>query len=347
VKKLTSHDFLGSFVAKSDFLDLQILATITYSSQFEFPLLEKEIFKRLVDTSVLKYLFEDEMRNVTDAKTSPSYDQFQLELWRLVELGILFEHNSYFCFVEKKNETDAVKFLAKKWVQRRREMSASSYLIRTSSDKLIRAALKINWIEAIGITGSVAVRSAKKDDDLDLLIVTKSGTLWIVRLIALLIAVFNGNKRVSFFRVSKKPSVVDGWCLNLWMESNSLLLPMEKQTIFDAFEAIQIDWIYDAANIQERFLRNNVWINDFLVNQPKLVAADSFRETNQLKNYFGWLNRVIYKISSGYLHRKNKIPYKNMKLNQAFLHDGVSHLEYINEWKRLFNQALLELSKSC
>lgn len=344
MKKPISHDFLNFFVSKGDLLDLQILATVAYSSQFEFPLLENEIFRRLVDVSVVRYLQDDvRLGEVTGESSPPSYSLFQSKLRQLVEGGVLLEHNSYFCFYDKEAGADKNKISSplKTWVENRHKKTANTTSVRRSGCKLISLALKLGWIKAIGITGSVAAGSAKKDDDLDLLVVTAPGTLWLVRLLVLIFSIIEGKKSFSLVGVNlvKKNS----WCFNLWMESGSLLLPLEKHTAFDAFEAIQIDWIYDSENIQEQFLKSNDWMGKLLVNHHKPVTlSQKIAEDEAAKNPLSWLNRLIFKISGAHLHRKNKIPVENLKLDQAFLHDGVSHLNYIDQWRRLFNVALLK-----
>jgi len=362
VKKTQSHHFHNSFASKVGSLDLQILATVAYSSQFKFPLLESEILQRLIRPEVVEQqliktlMIKQQAGGIFDNidfqnRSSPSLELLRSRFNKLVETGVLQKWDDYFCFVDKFKDGrghESQRLVAQNWVKSRRQNNINSYLVRDSAYGLIRAALKIGWIEAIGITGSVAARSAKPNDDLDLLIVTKPGTLWITRLVLLLLAIVNGKKRVSFFG---KVIFSDQWCFNLWMDLDSLSLPQEKRSIFDALESMQIDWIYDAGNVQKKFTQSNSWLGNFLVNQKYQVTQELASDSNKaeqnerLSGFLNWINHLIFKLSASHLHQKNNIPFKNLNINRAFMHDGVSHLKYLEEWQTLFQQATQKLQE--
>ncbi len=126
----------------------------------------------------------------------------------------------------------------------------------------------------------------------------------------------------------------DLWCFNIWLEEDSLQLPLFKRTAFDALEAAQVDWIFDEANVEQRFHQLNSWMSDHLENYSQVEAKhDQVVKSNLVLRL---LNELVYRLSTRHLHRKNKIPYKNLEQNQAFLHDGESHLQYTHHWQELF-----------
>jgi len=71
------------------------------------------------------------------------------------------------------------EYLIEKYKQR--EKYSAEKIERAS--RVIKYLKKIPSIQAIFLTGSVAVGNAKKEADIDLMIVTKPNTLWLTRLL--------------------------------------------------------------------------------------------------------------------------------------------------------------------
>jgi predicted nucleotidyltransferase len=97
--------------------------------------------------------------------------------------------------------------------------------------KITQSLTKIPFIQFIGLTGAIAANNAKPNDDIDLLIVTRSNTLWFSRLIV--------NLYLNLKNLRRKPNsslIKNKLCLNLWLDQQALKLPQSHQNIYSAFE---------------------------------------------------------------------------------------------------------------
>ncbi len=137
---------------------------------------------------------------------------------------------------------------------------------------LVRLAQKLPWVVGLGITGSVAVGSAKKNDDVDFLIVTKPHFLWFTRFIFTWVAYRNGKRR-SFAKEEK-----NNWCFNLWLTQESLSLPLEKRNLYTAYDLLQVKWLVTKNQLALYFLSQNRWAKQFL---PHYFTYCWFKRQNE------------------------------------------------------------------
>ena len=133
---------------------------------------------------------------------------------------------------------------AKLWaIRKTREKYSQEKLQKTQ--KIIFWLKKIPTIQAVFLTGSVAANNAKKNADIDLMIITKPNTLWLTRLI-----IFKYLKSFA--------------CPNIFLDTNHLEI-MEKN-LYTAHEILQAKCLYDRSNINFLWLKNNSWAKEFLPN---------------------------------------------------------------------------------
>lgn len=120
----------------------------------------------------------------------------------------------------------------------------------------------IVWIptlQGVAITGSVAVGNANSEEDIDLLLVTKKGFLWLTRALVEAILLIRGVLRTrNMDRVRNK------LCLNLWLDTSSLSLP--KHTLYVARELIQSQWLLNRGSVRERLFFENMWAASYVAN---------------------------------------------------------------------------------
>lgn len=135
---------------------------------------------------------------------------------------------------------------------------------RTELHEVLRICSRIPWIVGVAVTGSIAMRQAREQDDLDFLIVTKRRRLWLSRGLLVLFSSVLGKYR------SRTNQHTNGWCFNMWLEESQLELPTQKRSIYTAFEVLQAEWIYDISLIQRHFLLSNSWVERVI---PRLFAA--------------------------------------------------------------------------
>ncbi|MBP9719068.1 MAG: nucleotidyltransferase domain-containing protein [Candidatus Levybacteria bacterium] len=121
---------------------------------------------------------------------------------------------------------------------------------------------KISFIPTIlfiGISGSVAMHNAKKDDDIDFFVITKKDTIWMSRLLLIVFLLFFGMLRT---RLTKKLS--NTICLNMLIDETALSFPKERQDLYTAHEIVQLMPILERNEIYMRFLQKNKWILTYM-----------------------------------------------------------------------------------
>jgi len=147
----------------------------------------------------------------------------------------------------------------------------------------------------VGVSGNLALLNAKKNDDIDLFIVTSSGTLWTTRFLL--------NFILDIFQLRRKPNdrkIKDKICLNLFLDEEYLVFGKPDQNLFIAHEILQMRPIIIKGDIYKRFLAANSWIEKYLpvVYEDRLKKADSKR----VKSNFFWektfklFNNLAYKL---------------------------------------------------
>lgn len=173
-------------------------------------------------------------------------------------------------------------------------------------------------ILAIYLTGSLAVGSGDKDSDIDLMIITHSGRLWITRFLLTLYTSLLGLRRT--------PRSTDNsgrLCLNLYLTPESFKLPPDKQSLYSAYELIQAVPLYDPHNTRYHLLIANPWVKKYLPN------FSSEAKTQPLAN--GWANpildlveNVVYRLQLAYM--RPRITNEYITKDAAFFHPNNPHL---------------------
>src|SRR5258708_2030177 len=136
-------------------LERQILLTLAYTDQFQFPLASEELWERLIWSP-------------KKLGAAPNKKAFQLLLSNLVKRKIIFCEDGFYFLT---------KDLSK--LRRRREKIAQEKW------KEVRQFTKsVSWfpgINAIFVTGSLAMNNATENQDVDFFIVTAKNCLWVTR----------------------------------------------------------------------------------------------------------------------------------------------------------------------
>lgn len=112
-------------------------------------------------------------------------------------------------------------------------------------------------IEAVMVTGSLAI-NPQAEDDVDFLVITSPGTLWITRLMVSVWSQWHGRLRR---RQDNQLAVNDKWCFNYWLTSNNLQL--SDTNLYQARELVQAVTIYDRSKIALSWLLLNSWASQF------------------------------------------------------------------------------------
>lgn len=145
-------------------------------------------------------------------------------------------------------------------------------------------------VKLIGLSGSVAMMNAEKDDDIDLFIITAKNRMWTARIIGIFIAHIMGIRRRR-----GEQNVENKICLNLFFDENDLRLPSAKMTEYGAHEVLQMKPLINKDNMYRKFIHTNRWVFQWFPNAkvhkqiPLLLKEGGTRRV-------GWLKTILSRI---------------------------------------------------
>lgn len=208
--------------------------------------------------------------------------------------------------------------LDRKTIKERSFRTLSSQNKIKLATKLGRIIKLIPGIQLMAITGSVAANNALPEDDIDLIVITSTNCLWIIRPFFLLITSLFFRRRLPHENPSQTK---DAFCPNLWLDMQSLALPQSKRSLYTAHEILQIFPIIDKSNTYNQFIFKNSWTKRYLANaynssfsfcDGKVVHRNLFQLFIIPINYFFFFSQFIYMLP--------KKTSETVNLHSAFLH---------------------------
>jgi predicted nucleotidyltransferase len=209
-------------------MEQAVLRTLCYHHLFDYPLTLEEMRRFLIGKKA-------------------SLRQVRLAVKRM---SLASSQKGYFFL---KGEKKTVK------IRKRRE--------KTSEEKLKIAKKVAGWlkyipsVKMVAVTGALAVNNTEQSDDIDFLIITSKGRLWLTRALSVLLIELLASRP----RLDKK-RMENAICLNIFLEEGYLTLPPEKRNLFTAHEACQMKVIWQKNDVYQKFLKANLWLKKFLPN---------------------------------------------------------------------------------
>lgn len=283
-------------------LQKQIIITLSYTDQFDFPLTAIEIFTRLITNNL----------NITQSNVNQSLDS-------LVNSNFLIKSDFYYLL---SNKSKNMRF-------KRNKYSEAKWL---EADEFVKIAKKTPWIKGILITGSLAVNNAKKNDDIDFMIVLTKNRLWLTRLLLIIFASIKGKRR-SWSREEK-----NSWCFNLFIDETELKLDKKLRSIYGAYEVAQAVWLYNRDGVKEKFFLQNNWVKNFIPRYYILQKNNEVLYTSThnyyipvISNIIDILNYIAFKAQ--YLYMKPHMTREKVALNYAFFHPRNTKRKIFANWK--------------
>lgn len=270
--------------------DYLVLLTLSYSHCFQFALTKEEIAQRLpkAPTTIV----------FSKAKISQS-------LTKLVRQQLISQEGKYYFLVKKDllNRQQKAKFVKAK---------------ETKIKEFVNLAREIPFIQAIILTGSSAVDNARAKDDLDFMIICRANTLWLTRLVLIILTKLK----------NKRPYEVENnaWCFNLLLDESDLTIPEKRRSLYEAYEILQMKFVFARADIQSKFFNANSWLKKYLFFYDNFIFKP-YKE----KQVFSLLNQSLF-----YLQRK----YRQLVFGQEQF-DLSPHQAFFNSLefrKRLFKR---------
>ncbi len=224
-------------------LEEAITKTLAYRDIFDYPLTAEEVWQFLVEEKATK-------KRVERALTA------------MVAKGLIGGREEFYFLPGRETIVP---------LRRRRETVSKGKLAKARK----RAAWLrlIPWVRAVFATGAVAVGNADEAADLDILIVTSPGRLWLARFLVFSVLLLLGAKRKA-----KSPIGKDKICPNMFFVSSSLALPRNERNLYTAHEAVQAKLLWERGSIHRQFLAENNWIGKFLPNwEPQLRGLEAWK----------------------------------------------------------------------
>lgn len=215
-------------------LERSIILTLAYTHQFSYPLTLFEIYSRFISPtggdSIQKKLFVAAMAQLLSQQLIAREKNYYL-----LNLGV-----------------------AEKQVRHREERSRFSEKKIADLQPLVAFLSVLPWVTAVGVTGSVAMHNANRNDDTDILMMVEPHSLWLLRPLIILFAWFHQKRR------SWNTEESNSWCFNLWLETSRLQIPARQRSLYTAYEVVQVHWVIDKCCIEHKFLQSNTWIYKYI-----------------------------------------------------------------------------------
>ncbi|NCN58733.1 hypothetical protein COW99_05530 [Candidatus Roizmanbacteria bacterium CG22_combo_CG10-13_8_21_14_all_38_20] len=204
-----------------------VIQTIAYSAVFNYPLTAQEIKQYLISELEIG----DSLNQLLNSNS--------------------IEHKNGYYFLPGFESSVAQR-------EKRKPIAANK---RVMLNRFIALAMCIPTIKLIGISGALAMENAHKEDDIDLFIVTTSGTTWLTRMLCILLAEGLGQRRRP-----KATDVQNKLCLNMFIDEAHLAIPKAERDLFSAHEVVQLKPVYNKEHTYEKFLLVNSWVSAYLPN---------------------------------------------------------------------------------
>ncbi len=119
-----------------------------------------------------------------------------------------------------------------------------------------------NWVRFVGISGSVGAGFAKEDDDIDLFIVVRDGSMWIYRGLLMISNVFHNR-----IRSKRHKNVKDRFCINLICEERGIQF---EDDIFNFHELVYVKPVFNEKYLNYIYSKNEWLVDDWNVKKDLL-----------------------------------------------------------------------------
>ncbi len=295
-----------------------IIKTLSFFDLFSYPLTKEEIFS---------YLWQ----------VKSEQDFVSKVLIELLDKKVVEEKNGYYFLLGREGNC---------------EIRKNSLLESEAKLKIAHKAVKkinaVPFVKAIFVCNSVAFGLAKKDSDIDLLIVTTKKRLWLVRFFTNLILLLFG------LRVGKNKAK-SRICLSFYLNEDDLNLQnilVIPEDIYLVYWLVTLLPIFDNDKIKEKIIKSNSWINKFVPNfsnelsfYTKEIYNGWFKSLlkNILeKTWFGFYGDLMEKQAKEIQISKMKFALQNIEnkapgivLNDSMLkfHENDKRKEYYEQWQ--------------
>jgi len=291
------------------FLARQLILTLAYSAQFDFPLTTREVWQRLLAPSGGHWGSERYLTVVN-------------ALWKLAERGLIERVGRYWVL---RGCESAVS------LRERRHRLTEHKLTELRPLLWLCSLLPCVW--GVVMTGSAAADNADEHHDVDFLIVPQPQSLWLLRPVIVFFALLSGKRR------SWKHEEPNSWCFNLWLEPAVFGSEAQVRTRYLAYEILQMQWLLVRGETQTHFFGANKWLAQMLPNAWNWLASGQPRRKRWLwewQIYFrplvSLLNRAAYWAQRSYMFAHQTT--ERVSYRAAFFHPRDTRGQLMAGWRQ-------------
>ncbi len=255
-------------IPPKDNFKLSIIKTLAYGDVFDFPMRGHEVWKYYIGS---KKVTGEEVDSVLNS---------------MATAGLIGKKKKYFFLIGREH-----------LVEIRKEREKESIEKIKIAYRVAKTLKLIPTVRLIGISGSLSMKNAKKTDDIDLLVITDKGALWITRFLINTILIGRGYKRSTNDPIGR--NLV---CPNMFLAEDSIAIPKQKQNIFSAHEIAQLKVLVNKGHTYEFFTNSNAWVKRFL---PNFAGGNNIKIAPKTRSLFlSAINRVFYILQLLYMKRR-------------------------------------------
>ncbi|OIO52089.1 MAG: hypothetical protein CO003_00335 [Candidatus Portnoybacteria bacterium CG_4_8_14_3_um_filter_44_15] len=259
-------------------LEKSILATVAYYDVLDRPLTGWEVFKYLI---------------LKNRELAIGLKEVLTLLGNSDELDKFIGQNNGFYFLKNRGNIIAERI-------ERQKISAQKWKKSKLAVKLLQM---VPFIRLVILSGSLAMDNAKKNSDIDLLIVAKSGRIWTCRALVSLLVHLLGKRRHGAL-------TKDRLCLNHYLTDKSLKIPF--QSLYNAQTYAHLTPVLEIENgLYRQFQKQNNWLNDYLLFYPS--ENKGYLKKIQLSRLAAFLRKLREFILDGKLGDKLELFLKKIQ----------------------------------
>lgn len=279
-------------------IEKAVMETLSYRAVFEYPLSFYQLSHFLITR---KRVLPEDLKKALD---------YLLRTRKISE-----KDGKYYLFRTKTVDWDVKKRTSEKLI--------------TKAQSIIKILKKLPWIQFVGITGAIAAFNAPKNDDIDLLIITRKNRLWITRGFIFLILKILGE-----LRTDKNPD--QKICPNILMDESKLSWNKHKRNLYVAHELMMMYPLLDRNNTYFRIIKDNEWVFKYFGNLSVAIPENSnFKEKrNPLMNY---LEIFAMKMQIKYMAKKKTNEVTNSHLIHFNRDDSTNPI--LTEFQKIYQKA--------
>ena len=209
-----------------------------------------------------------------------------------------------------------------------------------SQAKLKRAAffaglLKvIPSVKLVAVSGALSMKNSRKDDDIDLVIVTSKSLLWTTRFLANLFL-------LPFKRDPSGQKISDRACLNMFLDESDLAIT--DHNIYTAHEICQMKLLWDRGGTYRKFIDANKWVKKYLPNWQadvkRLTTNDKRKKSPKaldLRRFALVIENFLKNFQLWYM--KNKLTTEIIGKTQLSFHPKNTQEKVLAEYKKKINK---------